>query len=153
MSDLFLPPMAPTTPLPQFSLQTDMGPSFAPPTPLQRYSMYDVAEEEDPTLAWVRALPSPSLGGSGPTGRLLETPRPVLDQESRKAMGDFPKTDTEVDVNENSSSKLDQSSKERILYEAKLIEKDEGPFQGKGITVIKRKLLFRISKHKLFLPC
>jgi len=90
MSDLYLSPMAPPTPLLHFPgghLEHDLVTSH---TPLQRYSMFDVPAEEDPTMAWVRALPSPDVDchetnritirsdtcDSNRNLRKLETPRP-----------------------------------------------------------------------------
>nr|XP_018669788.1 recombining binding protein suppressor of hairless-like isoform X2 [Ciona intestinalis] len=86
MADLFLPPMTPATP----NQDVTLGFSGS-----DNYSLVGVSEEDDPTLAWVRSLPSPGNAGtsndrtsenrflnrSAPlnTERFLETPCPVFD--------------------------------------------------------------------------
>ena len=82
MSDLFLPPIPPS-PFPKNQCDV-MSDDISGHLSLQRYSMSDVPEADDPTLAWVRSLPSPSgevfdhmETPAPPQTRFLETPCPV----------------------------------------------------------------------------
>ncbi|XP_078492407.1 uncharacterized protein LOC144748294 [Ciona intestinalis] len=86
MADLVLPPMTPATPNQNVTLGFSGSDS---------YSLVGVSEEDDPTLAWVRSLPSPGNAGTSNdrttedrflnrnaslnTERFLETPCPVFD--------------------------------------------------------------------------
>ena len=82
MSDLFLPPLTPTSGSNAIQNSSSHEANFAEISS-RNCSIYDVADVRDPTLAWVQSLPSPnndnlSCNGflSRPEFRLLETPRP-----------------------------------------------------------------------------
>uniref|UniRef100_H2YAM6 Uncharacterized protein n=1 Tax=Ciona savignyi TaxID=51511 RepID=H2YAM6_CIOSA len=84
MADLFFPPMTPVTPTQEglFGLRGSDG-----------YSLIGVTDDDDPTLAWVRSLPSPRITNLDITSedrflnqnapnhdeRFLETPCPIYD--------------------------------------------------------------------------
>ena len=150
MADLFLPPLTPSI---SSSRDADVraNNSTVPENSSKSYSMSEVPEMQDPTLAWVQSLPSPNKGEqfynvslSRPNSRVLETPRPSLDTESHAAKSKQKTQESSKRFNKLSSDSTEGKEQMRkpVSSNQKIAENSKE---------VKQKGNFQIVTHLLFI--